>query len=72
LGHHLHHHSSLGLFLYQVADEHLRKLLRWLLAVQMAFAIFGILAAALGVSLAKLSSANNFVVLGTLAATALS
>src|SRR4029077_13110437 len=61
----------LGLFLYHVADEHLRKFLRWLLAAQMGFAIFGILAAALGVSLAKLSVANNFVVLGTLAATAL-
>ncbi|PYU84631.1 MAG: hypothetical protein DMG51_10160, partial [Acidobacteria bacterium] len=61
----------LGLFLYQVADEHLRKFLRWLLAVPTAFAIFGILAAALGVSLTELSVANNFVVLGTLAATAL-
>jgi len=61
----------LGLFLYQVADEQLRKFLRWLLAAPTAFAIFGILAAALGVSLAKLSFENNFVVLGTLAATAL-
>jgi sigma-B regulation protein RsbU (phosphoserine phosphatase) len=61
----------LGLFLYQLADEHLRNFLRWLLAAQTVFAIFGILAAALGVSLDKLSFANNFVVLGTLAATAL-
>jgi len=61
----------LGLFLYQLADERLRNFFRWLLAAQTAFAIFGILAAALGVSLAKLSFANNFVVLGTLAATAL-
>jgi phosphoserine phosphatase RsbU/P len=61
----------LGLFLYQVADEHLRNFFRWLLAAQTVFAIFGILAAALGVSLDKLSFANNFVVLGTLAATAL-
>jgi sigma-B regulation protein RsbU (phosphoserine phosphatase) len=61
----------LGLFLYQLADEHLRNLLRWLLAAQAAFAIFGIVSAALGVSLAKLFFANNFVVLGTLAATAL-
>ena len=60
-----------SLFLYQVADEHLRNLLRWLLAAQTVFAIFGILAAALGVSLGKLLFANNFVVLGTLAATAL-
>jgi phosphoserine phosphatase RsbU/P len=61
----------LGLFLYQVADERLRNFLRWLLAAQTLFAIFGILAAALGVSLAKLSLANNFVVLGTVAATVL-
>ena len=61
----------LGLFLYQVADEHLRNFFRWFLAAQTVFAIFGILAAALGVSLAKLFFANNFVVLGTLATTAL-
>ncbi len=61
----------LSLFLYQLADEHLRNFFRWLLAAQTVFAIFGILAAALGVSLAKLFFANNFVVLGTLAATAL-
>jgi sigma-B regulation protein RsbU (phosphoserine phosphatase) len=61
----------LGLFLYQLADENLRNFLRWLLAAQTVFAIFGILAAALGVSLDKLFFANNFVVLGTLAATAL-
>ena len=60
-----------GLFFYQVADEHLRNFLRWLLAAQTVFVIFGILAAAFRVSLAKLSFANNFVVLGTLAATAL-
>jgi sigma-B regulation protein RsbU (phosphoserine phosphatase) len=61
----------LSLFLYQVADEHLRNFFRWLLAAQTAFAIFGILAAALGVSLARLFFANTFVVLGTLAAAAL-
>src|SRR6267154_2319613 len=61
----------LGLFLYQLADERLRNFLRWLLAIQTSCAIFGILAAALGVSLAKLALANNFVVLGTLAASAL-
>jgi sigma-B regulation protein RsbU (phosphoserine phosphatase) len=61
----------LGLFLYQVADEHLRNFFRWFVAAQTVFAIFGILAAALGVSLAKLFFANNFVVLGTLATTAL-
>jgi sigma-B regulation protein RsbU (phosphoserine phosphatase) len=56
------------LFLYQVVGERLRKFLRWLLAAQAAFAVFGILAAALGVSLAKLFFANDFVVLGTLVA----
>jgi sigma-B regulation protein RsbU (phosphoserine phosphatase) len=61
----------LGLFLYQLADEHLRKFFHWLLGAQTVFAIFGILAAAFRVSLAKLFFANNFVVLGTLAATAL-
>ncbi len=50
----------LGLFLYQLADEHLRNFLRWLLAAQTVFAIFGILAAALGVSLDKLFFANNW------------
>jgi hypothetical protein len=59
------------LFLYQVVGERLRKLLRWLLAAQTAYAVFGILAAALGVSLEKLFFANNFVVLGTLVATGL-
>jgi sigma-B regulation protein RsbU (phosphoserine phosphatase) len=60
----------LSLFLYQLADEHLRNFFRWLLAAQTVFAIFGIVAAALRVSLAKLSFANTFVVLGTLAAAA--
>jgi sigma-B regulation protein RsbU (phosphoserine phosphatase) len=59
------------LFLYQVVGERLRRFLRWLLAAQMAYAVFGILAAALGVSLEKLFFANNFVVLGTLVATGL-
>jgi sigma-B regulation protein RsbU (phosphoserine phosphatase) len=61
----------LGLFLYQVADEYLRNFFRWFLAAQTVFAIFGIIAATLGVSLDKLFFANNFVVLGTLATTAL-
>lgn len=61
-----------GLFLYQIADEHLRRnFFRWFLAAQIVFAIFGILAAALGVGLAKLFVANNFVVFGTVATTAL-
>ncbi len=60
-----------ALFLYQLAYEHLRKFLRWLLAAQTVFAVFGILAAALGVSLARLGVANNIMVLGTFVATAL-
>ncbi|PYV23172.1 MAG: hypothetical protein DMG24_14695 [Acidobacteria bacterium] len=48
-----------GLFLYQVVGEHLRKLFRWLLAVQTVFTGVGVLAAALGVSLAKLGVART-------------
>ena len=59
------------LFLYQVVGPHRRKLFRWLLAAQTMYAVFGILAAALGVSLARLSVANHIVVLGTFVATAL-
>jgi phosphoserine phosphatase RsbU/P len=51
-----------GLFFYQVGGEYLRKFFRWLLAAQMLFAIFGVFAAALGVSLAKLNVANTIVV----------
>jgi len=60
-----------GLFLYQLADEHLRMLFRWLLAAQTVFVAFGLLAAALGVSLAKLGVANNVMVLGTFLVTTL-
>jgi len=60
-----------GLFLYQLADEHLRKFLRWLLAAQTIFAVFGILAAALGVSLAKVFLANNIMMFGMFVAIAL-
>ncbi len=59
------------LFLYQVVGEHLRKFLRWVLAAQGVVAIFGILASALGVSLAKLKTANTIVLFATLAATGL-
>jgi phosphoserine phosphatase RsbU/P len=60
-----------GLFLYQVVGEGIRKFLRWLLIARALFAIFEILAVALGASLAQLSVANNIKVLATLAATAL-
>jgi hypothetical protein len=59
-----------GLFLYQLANEHLRKFLRWLLVAQSAFAIFGILAAAIRVSLAKLFLANSAMMFGTFVAIA--
>jgi phosphoserine phosphatase RsbU/P len=59
-----------GLFLFQLAGERLRKLFRWLLTIQGAFAIVGILGAAFGVDLAKLYFANNVMVLATLFATA--
>jgi len=55
----------LGLFFYQLASTHLRNSFRWLLAAQTAFVVFGLLAAAFGVNLAKLFLANNFMVLGT-------
>jgi hypothetical protein len=60
-----------GLFLYQVADEHLRNFLHWLLAAQTVFAIYGILAAAFRVSLAKLFLTNNIMMFGTFVAIAL-
>lgn len=52
-----------GFFFYQVSGEYLRKIFRWILAAQTLFAIFGILAAALGVSFAKLNIVNDVVVL---------
>jgi hypothetical protein len=57
-----------GLFIYQLLNEHLRKFLRWLLVAQTLFAVFGILAAARGVSLTKLHVANNFMIFGTFGA----
>jgi hypothetical protein len=59
------------LFLYQLIDEHLRKFLRWLLVAQTLFAVFGILAATLGVSLIKLGFAYNFIVFCTFVASGL-
>ena len=59
------------LFLYQLVDERLRRFIRWLIAVQAVFAVYGILAAALGSSLRKLYVANNILVLATFVALAL-
>jgi phosphoserine phosphatase RsbU/P len=57
-----------SLFVYQVVSEKIKKFFGWLFAAQFVFAVFGIVAALLGPSLDKLSTANNFMVLGTLAA----
>jgi phosphoserine phosphatase RsbU/P len=57
-----------SLFIYQVVSEKIKMFFGWLFAAQLIFAIFGIVAALLGVSLDKLSTANNFMVLGTLVA----
>jgi phosphoserine phosphatase RsbU/P len=57
-----------SLFVYQVVSEKIKKFFGWLFTAQLIFAIFGIVAALLGMSLDKLSTANNFMVLGTLAA----
>jgi hypothetical protein len=55
----------------QVVAERFKTFFRWLLPAQTAFAVFGILGAVLGGSLAKLGVANNIMILGTLAAAAL-
>jgi phosphoserine phosphatase RsbU/P len=60
-----------GLFLYQLVGEYLRKFLRWLLTARAVFAVFGILAAEVGVIPAKLRLANHIIALATLAAAAL-
>jgi phosphoserine phosphatase RsbU/P len=57
-----------SLFIYQVVGQRLKKFFGWLFVVQSVFAVFGIAATAFGVSLDRLSTANNFMVLGTLAA----
>jgi Stage II sporulation protein E (SpoIIE) len=54
-----------GLFLYQLAGERLRKLFRWMLAIQAIYAVLGIFAPFAGVSFSKLRVANNVLVLAT-------
>jgi phosphoserine phosphatase RsbU/P len=54
-----------GLFVYQMVSGLLRTLTRWLLSIQAAFAVAGILAAIFGVSFDRLSIANNILVIGT-------
>jgi len=60
-----------NLFLYQLAGELLRKLLRVLLTIQAVFAVLGIFAPFVGVKLTKLQPANNILVLATLLTTGL-
>ena len=60
-----------GLFLYQIVGESLRRFIRWLIAVQAVFAVYGILAVAFGAGLRKLFVANNILVLATFVAFAL-
>jgi len=54
-----------ALFLYELVGANLRKLFRWVIAVQAAFAIVEVVGAAFGVDLDKLRAVNDFVVLGT-------
>jgi sigma-B regulation protein RsbU (phosphoserine phosphatase) len=53
----------MGLFLYQLVGQRLKTLIRWMLYAQAIFAIFGIVGAALGVDLGKLSAINSIIVL---------
>jgi phosphoserine phosphatase RsbU/P len=55
----------LELFLYQLVVARLQVLIRWMLCGQAAFAVFGIVAAAAGMDLGELSTANSIVVLLT-------
>jgi phosphoserine phosphatase RsbU/P len=56
----------LNLFLYQLSHDDLRKFLRWIVAGEIAFAIFGITAAASGVPLTPLFTANNVTIFAAL------
>ena len=60
-----------ALFLYQVASERLKRFFRWLIIFQSAFAVWGILGAALRVKLNYLYLSNNIAVLSIFLATAL-
>jgi sigma-B regulation protein RsbU (phosphoserine phosphatase) len=60
-----------GLFLYQLAEERLRRFMRWMMAAQSAFAVYGIVAATVGVSLDKLFFENTVTILAIFPATAL-
>src|SRR5271155_104647 len=59
-----------ALFFYHVARESFKKLLPWVIAAQMIFAVYGIAAVALGAPLSRLFGANNILVLALSSATA--
>jgi len=61
----------LSLFLLQVAGNRFRLFFRWMIAAQAAFAIFGMIAPALGAALPKLHFANSIVILATVVVAAL-
>ena len=60
-----------GLLIYELASQRFRKLFRWPIAVQSAFALFGWFAPFMGVSLDKLNAANSILVIGTVVAAGL-
>ena len=57
-----------SLFLFQIADAGLKKLIRWILVGQTLFAVFGIVAAFLRVDLPILFVANNISIFAMFAA----
>lgn len=57
----------LSLFIYELADEPLKKVLQWVLAIQVALAGVGIVGPIFGVPLDKLDLLNDVVVLGSVA-----
>ena len=58
----------LSLFIYELADAPLKKMLRWVLAIQGALAAVGIAGPIFGIPLAALRLLNYVVVLGSVAA----
>jgi phosphoserine phosphatase RsbU/P len=57
----------LSLFLYELADAPLKRVLRWMLAIQAALAVVGIVGTIARVPLAKLGPMNDSVVLASVA-----
>jgi phosphoserine phosphatase RsbU/P len=57
----------LSLFLYELADQPLKTVLRWVLAIQATLAIIGVAGPIAGVPLVRLQPLNHVVVLGSVA-----